>query len=38
MDYTKLALPELANAIIQTERAIRQCKEILVCVLKTSSV
>ena len=29
MDYTKLALPELANAIIQTERAIRRCKEIL---------
>jgi hypothetical protein len=29
MDYTKLALPELANGIIQTERAIRRCKEIL---------
>ena len=29
MDYTKLALPDLANAIIQTERAIRRCKEIL---------
>jgi len=29
MDYTKLTLPELANGIIQTERAIRRCKEIL---------
>ena len=29
MDYTKLTLTELANEIIQTERAIRRCKEIL---------
>jgi hypothetical protein len=29
MDYTNLTLPDLANGIIQTERAIRRCKEIL---------
>jgi hypothetical protein len=29
MDYTKLTLPDIANGIIQTERAIRRCKEIL---------
>jgi hypothetical protein len=29
MDYTKLTLPELANGISQTERAIRRCKDIL---------
>ena len=29
MDYTKLTLSELANGIVQTERAIRRCKEIL---------
>jgi hypothetical protein len=29
MDYTKLTLPAIANGIIQTERAIRRCKEIL---------
>jgi hypothetical protein len=29
MDYTNLTLPDLANGIIQTERAIRRCKDIL---------
>ena len=29
MNYTKLTLAELANGIIQTQRAIRRCKEIL---------
>ena len=29
MDYKKLTLPDLANGIIQTERAIRRCKDIL---------
>ena len=29
MDYTKLTLPALANEIIQTENAIRRCKDIL---------
>ena len=29
MDYTKLTVAELANAMITTETAIRRCREIL---------
>ena len=29
MDYTKLTIAEIANAISKTEAAIRRCREIL---------